>query len=639
MQFKYPELLWGLFLLITPIIIHLFQLRKFKKTPFTNVKLLKEVISESRKSSSIKKWLLLLSRLGILTALVLAFAQPFFAKETALREKETVLYIDNSFSMESPSENGSLLSATIQELLKEAPKDQKVSLFTNDKVFKNVDLKEIKNDLLSLNHSTKQLPLDAVLFKAKTLFSKDTTSIKNTIVISDFQKSMFTSKIDSSSKTNTYFIVKRPENITNISIDSLFIEAKGTENLNVTAKLSSNTTVESTPVSLYNGAKLIAKTSAVFHKNKKATVTFTLQKKDSIKGRIHIEDKGLKYDNSLYFNIDTKAKIKVLVIGKENSFLKRIYRQDEFSLSGSLLKNLNYSVLQKQNTIVLNALNSIPNALTNALLSFTKNGGTLLILPSANIEINSYNHLTSRYFATTIDQKITEERKIATIAFNHPIYNQVFKKKVINFQYPIVKSTYQLKTNAPKILSYQNNRAFLIGKNGFYMFCADIANENSNFKNSPLIVPTLYNIGALSLKTPQLYTQLGSKSVLEIPLELGKDHILSIEKEGYQFIPRQESYANKAGLFFKENPIYSGIYQIKNKKKVIQNISFNYSREESNLNYASLDNFSSNKTKTSLKNLFQDLQKDNAINALWKWFITLALLFILLEILLQKFLK
>ena len=37
MQFKHPELLYALFLLIIPIIVHLFQLRKFQKEAFTNV--------------------------------------------------------------------------------------------------------------------------------------------------------------------------------------------------------------------------------------------------------------------------------------------------------------------------------------------------------------------------------------------------------------------------------------------------------------------------------------------------------------------------------------------------------------------------------------------------------------------------
>ena len=110
MQFKNPELLWALFLLLVPIIIHLFQLRRFKKTPFTNVKLLEKVVAESRKSSTLKKWLLLVTRLLLFTALIMAFVQPFFAAKTALSSKETVIYIDNSFSMEAKVANESLLN-------------------------------------------------------------------------------------------------------------------------------------------------------------------------------------------------------------------------------------------------------------------------------------------------------------------------------------------------------------------------------------------------------------------------------------------------------------------------------------------------------------------------------------------------
>ncbi len=43
MQFKNPEILYFLFLLLIPILIHLFHLQKFKKVAFTNVKFLKEI--------------------------------------------------------------------------------------------------------------------------------------------------------------------------------------------------------------------------------------------------------------------------------------------------------------------------------------------------------------------------------------------------------------------------------------------------------------------------------------------------------------------------------------------------------------------------------------------------------------------
>jgi hypothetical protein len=45
MQFKHPEILWALLLLLIPIIVHLFELRRFKKTPFTNVKMLQKVVA------------------------------------------------------------------------------------------------------------------------------------------------------------------------------------------------------------------------------------------------------------------------------------------------------------------------------------------------------------------------------------------------------------------------------------------------------------------------------------------------------------------------------------------------------------------------------------------------------------------
>lgn len=102
MQFKNPELLYALLLLVIPIIVHLFQLRKFRKTPFTNLKFLKAVSIQTRKSSKIKKWLVLFSRLLALACIILAFAQPYFTtKENFKSETETVLYIDNSLSLQA----------------------------------------------------------------------------------------------------------------------------------------------------------------------------------------------------------------------------------------------------------------------------------------------------------------------------------------------------------------------------------------------------------------------------------------------------------------------------------------------------------------------------------------------------------
>ncbi|HMB64654.1 MAG TPA: BatA domain-containing protein, partial [Eudoraea sp.] len=178
MQFKYPELLWALFLLLIPIFIHLFQLRRFKKTPFTNVKLLQKVVAESRRSSTLKKWLLLFTRLLLFAALILAFTQPFLANKTALSKKETVIYLDNSFSMQAKQNEGTLLEIAVQDLIETIPRENTFSLFTNEDTYTRVTLKEIQNELLTLQYTHRQLQLDEIWLKAQTLFSDDKNTIK-----------------------------------------------------------------------------------------------------------------------------------------------------------------------------------------------------------------------------------------------------------------------------------------------------------------------------------------------------------------------------------------------------------------------------------------------------------------------------
>ena len=133
MQFKHPEILWALFLLVIPILIHLFQLRRFTKTPFTNVAMLQKVVSESRKSNTLKKWLLLITRLLLFAAIIIAFAQPFIATNTALQKKETVVYLDDSFSMQAKNNGISLLEKAVQDFIKNIGADTEFSLFTNEK--------------------------------------------------------------------------------------------------------------------------------------------------------------------------------------------------------------------------------------------------------------------------------------------------------------------------------------------------------------------------------------------------------------------------------------------------------------------------------------------------------------------------
>lgn len=637
MQFKYPELLWGLLLLLIPILIHLFQLRRFKKTPFTNVKFLKLVVSESRKSSSLKKWLLLFARMGLLAALVIAFAQPFIANSTALQEKETVFYLDDSYSMNGQVEGSNLFNNTIQDFIKYIPKDKRFTLFTNKQVFKNVVVSDIQNELLNLTVSSEQLDINEIVLKGNTFFSKNNASQKNLVLISDFQQRMGNpTEIDTLENINIEFIKPINSQIKNTSIDSVFIGDRTNENIELIAQLSTNTEDETIPVSLFNDDKLIAKTAAKFNNGKKAEVSFTINAKDILLGKVAITDTGLDYDNQFYFNIDEKSKINVLAIGNSSAdFLKRIYTDDEFNFSTSSLSQLNYSIIENQDLVILNEIENLPSSLVIAVNTLSKNGGSFVLIPATNGDTNSYNTLATSYYNSQYSNTIAQEAAISNVITAHSLFTNVFEKQVTNFQFPKASGHFKINTKAPIAIEFQNKDPFIIGNDGAYFFSAALNNDNSNFKNSPLIVPVFYNMGMNSLKLPPLYTSIGNNTEVEVPITLQQDDIIKISNENNEFIPQQRVLPKKVQINFMDNPTDAGIYKIMHNKKILRHISFNDNRKESELLYAALPENSN----TSLSNFFLESQKNNAINEFWKWFAILALAFVLIETALQRFLK
>ena len=637
MQFKYPEILWGLLLLLIPILIHLFQLRRFKKTPFTNVKFLKQVVTESRKSSTLKKWLLLLARLGLLAALVIAFAQPFMANESALQEKETVFYLDDSFSMDGEIENGNLFRNTIQEFIKAIPKNQRFTLFTNNQVFKDVEIKDIQNDLLNLNVTSEQLGVAEIVLKGNTYFSNEAGIQKNLVLISDFQQRMGAiQKVDSISNVNITYIKPANNKIINTSIDSVFIGDRTNGTIELVAQLSTNSSEQTVPVSLFNEEVLIAKTAGKFDDSKNAEVRFTVNANDVILGKVALTDTGLVYDNQFYFNLDKKSKIKVLVISNSSAdFLNRIYSNDEFTLTSSSLEQLNYSTIDNQDLVVFNEIQKIPNSLITAIKSFSTNGGNYVLIPAIDGDLNSYNELATLNNSRYVNA-IVQEMAISTIKTEHPIFANVFDKNVTDFQFPKVKERFKITTKDPVAIEFQNKEPFLIGSNNAYFFAASINNDNSNFKNSPLIVPTFYNMGINSLKLLPLYASLRNQVEIELPITLQQDDIIKIANEKNEFIPQQRVLPKKVQINFIENPKEAGIYRIMHNDNTIRHISFNDNRKESELLYSQIPIENNN---SSLSDFFLESQKNNAINEFWKWFAILALAFVLIETLLQRFLK
>lgn len=595
---------------------------------------------QTRKSSQIKKWLVLLLRLLAVAAIVIAFAEPFKASTTALNSaKETTLYIDNSFSMQANGPKGPLLNSALQELLTKIPPKATINWFTNTSSKKGASVQEVKKDFLKLGYTQKQLSAKQVLLKADGFFSKDETSDKRLIYISDFQKNEAFPKVSDRFKVDAVQLTSLLQQ--NIAIDSAYVVANktGITQLKValSAKELSKTTVS---VSLYNKDILSSKIAVDFTKQNKQNITFDIDAATGFKGSISLTDTGLSYDNSLYFSINTPAKLKVLSINTANAdFLQRLFATQEFEYTTQDANTLNYSLLAQQNCIILNELKNIDTSLSNALKEFSQNGGSVLIIPALDIDITSYNSLLSNLNLGSFERQLVQQKKISNIVFEHPLYSDVFEKRITNFQYPTINSFYTITSKAPTLLGFEDDKPFLLGFKNNYIATAAFNTQNSNFISSTLIVPTLYNIARQSLETPKLYYTIASYVSFGVAAKLTEDEILNIKDSVVNFIPLQKVKANKVIITTNAYPKSAGTFSINKADEFIESVSYNYNRDETSGIYGDVNNWNGVTPHQNITSLFDAILKENTITDFWKWFALLALIFLIAEMLVLKFYK
>lgn len=203
--------------------------------------------------------------------------------------------------------------------------------------------------------------------------------------------------------------------------------------------------------------------------------------------------------------------------------------------------------------------------------------------------------------------------------------------------------SFQFKSNYPQAISYEDQSAFLttvqkqVGS--LFIFSAPINKVNSNFQNSPLIVPTFYKMGMSADKNGVKYETIGNSNPFLITAKLAEDEIVSIKNDSEEFIPMQQIMSDKIKISCADNPTLAGNFQIVQNKKPVENISFNYDRSESNVTLPSEETLDELNQVESIESFFNTIQIERTDSQIWKWFIIFTLLFILLEILIQKFVK
>ena len=646
MQFKHPEILYALFALLIPVLIHLFQLQRFVTTRFTNVKFLKQIEQQTRKSSRLKKYLVLAARLLAFAAIIIAFAQPYFAKNDVSRSWNTRIYLDNSLSMKAKGNQGELLKKAVQDLAENIPGKGTYNLITNDDVQTDLNKEQLIDALKNTTYTPVNSTLETVFLRINQWASKQKDLYQNTLLISDFQN---IKSIPDTGNQVISLVQLLPEKKFNISIDSVFTTDTSPDNFNLNIVLHNrgNKTVK-TGITALDKDIILAKSTIDLAQNSLQTLPLIIPKthRDIV---LKISDKDCYlFDNTYYLSFQKTAKIQVLLVtDQEHSFLDKIYTPDEFHLIKKSPKQISFELLDRQQFIVLNTDLKITDVLLNKLKSFVEKGGSLVMIPTAKSSVNGLNNRYNSFALGKITDKITDSLLITQIHFSHPILKNVFEKKIRNFQYPAVHTYFDgFFPNEKPILSFENNQSFIsevqVGKGKVYLVAAALDKKTGNFTQSPLVVPVFYNMAKQSFLQTQLSYRLGKQNKISVPKKMENESVVHLVGKQSDFIPRQEIYPDKIILYTDASPRSSGFYQIKNKDTILQNIAYNTPKEESKLQYLQVNDLVKAHKNilvfTQVKDSMTHLANLQSVQSYFKWFVLIALFFLLIEIFLLKFL-
>ncbi len=201
MKFAYPEFLYALLVLVIPILIHLFNFRKYKILYFSSLQFLKQVTQQTKSTQKLKHFLVLLSRIAAFISLIIAFAQPYWPNTSSNAPHIAAvqaIYIDNSFSMEARGSSGNLLSEakeSARQIIRNAHLGSRFMIVTNE-------LSGLEQQIISQKEALERIdyieffpqpkamstPLNAI----QASLSKELQSFSTQyILLSDFQKSTF----------------------------------------------------------------------------------------------------------------------------------------------------------------------------------------------------------------------------------------------------------------------------------------------------------------------------------------------------------------------------------------------------------------------------------------------------------------
>ncbi len=613
MSFVYPQFLWALGFLAVPIVVHLFNFRRYKTVYFSRVKFLKEVTEDSRSGIKLKHLLVLLCRILAITALVFAFAQPFVpAMEGEMTENISSVYIDNSFSMESAGEDGNLLNEVKNkaiDLVESFPEDEKVNLMTCDLLSsehrfntRNEAIEKIKE----IDLSPKSTQLSTVLKSQSELLRKEEIRAnKRIFVFSDFQKT--TTDLESLPPGDIPVFYYQPTATLpgNIYVDSVWFETpvhRLNSPVDVYFRVRNETANDANDLSVnlaINGSdpapKRINVSANSFAEDK---ITFIDRNPGSKLCEISVITNQLFFDDSYYFTYDIKEQVEILIVKNQtdkSTNLEQLYILDPYyHFSAVAADQLTQEQLKNKELIIFQNIDKIPGGIADLLPGALRSGATVCLIPGPDAERSGWNTLLANFELPSLGVTDSVDQDLSLFNDEDPLYKGVFESQPKNYKFPSLFKRYRLQEkntqNFVSLFETGTGEPFLLYSKRFngrvILMTCPLLLAFTDFQNHALFAATFLRFAETASLQKPLSLTIGQEENYPMDREISEKNPIHLVSKDYgtDVIPELVNNANERQISFAhlEDAIRNaGFYELTDRGDFSTPVAFNYDRKES----------------------------------------------------------
>ena len=674
MHFLYPNMLWGLFVLLIPVLIHLFNFRRHKLVYFSNTAVLRSIQQENAKTRKLKYLVTLLLRCLFIAAIVVAFAFPYSPEKqinTNSADNLIGIYIDNSMSMKGQSQRTTLIEDARQsarDLVAKLNPSNRYLLMTNSFEIQNeypMNQEEMLDQLDRMSPDGAPVAMGEVIDRFEMLGKQHGFATSTLFVYSDFQENTFDLSAAKADTTMQVVVVPMvPEFKSNIYIDSVWLASpivqKGlTNDLTVRVVNQGDKEVKGLPVNFTMNGTMAASTTVDLEKNGTAEIAmqFVVEQNGEQRCSVGLMDHPITFDDEYDFVLSVKPCLSVVELGSEALDCSLVFDDDEqFSYTLMAPSHFHLGTIAQAHLIIVNESAVMNETLQQTLLDAVADGASLVVFPSIDDPKN--NSYLYQKLGLTLMEADTNTTATDDLALQHAFFSDIVLDLPQHPDLPEVKQHIRLKSNgiATALLTLKNSDPLMlseqVGKGQAFVMATALSPKWSNLSDNALFVPMMVKMAFLGGKMDRLSNTIGRDKTLvlsDLNLEGDKKITFTNDERSFELMPASEVRNGKVYLYLNDNLPEAGFYDLIVNDTINRVTAWNESRMESKMDFADRDEIEPTFRKSGINVVAvldtSDFATADLVEAMahqssqWKLFALIALLALLGEIAVLRFWK